>query len=535
MLWIALHLPRLPLASWLAMLPPAQRAQPAALIDARTVLMCNAAAQQLGVQPGLPRVTALALVPQLQCGSADPQRDRQTLRSVAHMALAFTPSVCLVPGAVGAVLSHTVLLEVQSSLRCFGGWVSLLQRLRTALALLPCTVQLASAPTALGAAVLACGAEAGEVHAEDVSQLEGLLEAAPLWLLASGRAQWEMLDRMGLGTFGALCRQPRRALLRRVGPALLDEVDTVLGARCAPAPAWVTLPTEFDARLELQARADTTAQLLHGAQWLIGPLLAWARAQQARIRRCTLYLHHERRRWLHEAAGATGVPAATELPIALAEASCDEGHLSLLLRERLAQVSLPAPVLALRLHCADVVRGSPPSAELFASARVERQGVVQLIERLQARLGAGQVQQLQPVAHHLPEHTSRLGGVSIQSVGQASRAVSPARLQRSAASAAHGDERCKALAAGAPRPVWLLSEPQRLFERQSRPVLEGQPLQLLCGPERIEAGWWEGQSTGRDYFIAQTVDGALVWLYRARLPLAVPDSAQGWFVHGHFG
>lgn len=66
-------------------------------------------------------------------------------------------------------------------------------------------------------------------------------------------------------------------------------------------------------------------------------------------------------------------------------------------------------------------------------------------------------------------------------------------------------------------------------------MLEGQPLQLLCGPERIEAGWWEGQSTGRDYFIAQTVDGALVWLYRARLPLAVPDSAQGWFVHGHFG
>ena len=28
---------------------------------------------------------------------------------------------------------------------------------------------------------------------------------------------------------------------------------------------------------------------------------------------------------------------------------------------------------------------------------------------------------------------------------------------------------------------------------------------------------------------------ALVWLYRARLPLSVAEDAQGWFVHGRFG
>ncbi len=67
MLWIALHLPRLSFESWLAVLPPDQREQPAALMGAREVLLCNAAAQQLGVQPGLQRVTALALAPHRCC------------------------------------------------------------------------------------------------------------------------------------------------------------------------------------------------------------------------------------------------------------------------------------------------------------------------------------------------------------------------------------------------------------------------------------------------------------------------------------
>ena len=86
-----------------------------------------------------------------------------------------------------------------------------------------------------------------------------------------------------------------------------------------------------------------------------------------------------------------------------------------------------------------------------------------------------------------------------------------------------------------PRPVWLLQKPEPLPERQSRPLLEGKPLQLLSGPERIEAGWWDAGLAERDYFIAQADDGALVWIYRARLPLSASEEAQGWFMQGRFG
>jgi protein ImuB len=83
------------------------------------------------------------------------------------------------------------------------------------------------------------------------------------------------------------------------------------------------------------------------------------------------------------------------------------------------------------------------------------------------------------------------------------------------------------------RPAWLVEPPQPLSERRDLPLLDGAPLQLLCGPERIEAGWWDQGLAGRDYFIAQAADASLVWVYRSRLPDLAPQ-AQGWYLHGRF-
>jgi protein ImuB len=549
MWWIALHLPQLSFESWLAALPADLRAQPAAVMDAHSVQACNAAAQQLGVQPGCKRATALALAPQLQLGRADAARDRQVITSVAHVALAFTPAVTFAldagDGSVGSrrAAPHTVLLQAQASLRYFGGPAALLQRLRAALSFINCTIQIASAPTAHGAALLSrmainsgaalSGGElsgdvlcSGERHCADLRSLEHAIAAAPLWLLGIERAQSEALDGMGLHTIGQLQRMPRSGWVRRFGNQVLDALDRALGQQPDPTAAWVTLPAVFEARLELLARADTTAQVLHGAQLLIEPLLAWVRAQQAQLQRFTLFMHHELR---HRAD--SGTPPFSELAIALARPSCDAAHVLVLLRERLGQMTLASPVLELRLHCAEVAHSAPPNTELFASARAEREGLVCLIERLQSRLGAEQIQRLALAADHRPEH-----GVVSQAVAAGEIAPTATRRRPVVATAAAlcALKRSTAYALSASRPAWLLQPPQRLLERQSRPVLDGQPLQLLCGPERVESGWWDALLAERDYFVAQTRDGALVWIYRARLPLSVADDAQGWFLHGRF-
>jgi hypothetical protein len=81
----------------------------------------------------------------------------------------------------------------------------------------------------------------------------------------------------------------------------------------------------------------------------------------------------------------------------------------------------------------------------------------------------------------------------------------------------------------------------------------------LCGPERIETGWWDGDPVARDYFIAVDAEGALLWVFRQRLPAdgrgdgLLPNGAaaepagppcwpsqqpspwSSWYLHGWFG
>src|SRR2546426_927488 len=116
MLWIALHLPLLSLESFAATLPAKRGEPPIALMDAQRIVSANAAAQALGVKPGLKRATALALAPQLVLGRADAARDAQAIESVAHAALVFTPSVtCLLHAApvwlLGAGREHWDALQ----------------------------------------------------------------------------------------------------------------------------------------------------------------------------------------------------------------------------------------------------------------------------------------------------------------------------------------------------------------------------------------------------------------------------------------
>lgn len=511
MLWIALHLPLLSLETFAATLACEASDAALALVDAHHIVGANAAARALGVKPGLKRATALALAPQITLGQADPVRDAQALLAVAHAALAFTPSVVIEPASAAAAADaapHTVLLEVQASLRYFGGLPALKQRLQAALAPLGHRLHTVSAATPLGAALLA------RVHREldcpDTEATRHALARAPVWLLGPGRVHWEALQGMGLPTLADLGRVPRAGLARRFGEQLLAEHDRAMGHRPDPREP-LALPPAFDARLELFARADTGEQLLHGAAVLLARLVAWLSAQHAFVRRFELLMHHEPR--VRRDAASPGI---TRLEIALAEPSRDSAHLLVLLRERLAALQLPAPTLELGLHADDIARRAPPNTELFPTPASEHEGLTRLIERLQARLGPEQVTRIAPAADHRPERATvtRIADAQMRPVRAAANAT-------------------EAAAGRLVRPVWLMQQPEPLKERDAGPLLDGQALHLLSGPERIETGWWDAGLVERDYYIAQQPGGALVWVYRARKPVA--PAAPSWFLQGRFG
>jgi len=525
-LWIALHLPSLSLETFAATLPQTLSDAPLALVDAHLIVSPNAAARALGVKPGLKRATALALAPQLTLGQAHPARDAQALLAVAHAALAFTPQVLIEPATFDAQ-PHTVLLEVQASLRYFGGLAALKKRLHAALAPLGHRLHTVSAATPLGAALLARMHRS--LDCPDLPATRRALAAGPVWLLGPGRAHWDALEGMGLRTLADLDTVPRTGLARRFGEAVLGELDRAMGTRPDPREP-LALPPAFETRLELFARADTGEQLLRGAAVLLERLVAWLSAQHAFVRRFTLLMHHEQRSRHDDIA-------ASPMEIALAQPSRDSAHLLTLLRERLAPLQLPAPTLDLSLHAADIVRRAPPNTELFPTPASEQDGLTRLIERLQARLGPEQVRRLVSVQDHRPEcatawrvadaqmRPARARGTPMRSIHRPTGGATDSATAGATASATDP-------IAAVVRPVWLMGEPEPLQERQSGPVLDGQLLQLLSGPERIEAGWWDAGLVERDYYIAQQPGGALVWIYRARRPVA---SQPSWFLQGRFG
>lgn len=508
MLWLAVHLPALSLESFAATLPAEAQSRPLALVESHRITLVNARAAALGVKPGQKRATALALAADLLLGAADASRDAQALNAVVYAALAFTPTVCI--DATAAV--PVVLLEVQASLRYFGGFARLLQRLQIALRPLGHRWQLASAPTALGAALLARWRDdlARGPHSTERAALRRLLDEAPVWLLGPGREHWEALQGMGLTRLADLHHLPRSGLARRFGPGLLADLDRARGDLPDPREP-IEPPQRFDQRIELFTRADSADQLLAGARVLLVRLLAWAAARQGRIARFALVAHPESRR-----RDPTATPCMLE--VALAEPSVDLAHLQSLLAERLSRWALPAPTLELSLHCDALVHAPAPNAELFPSRSTEHEGLVRLVERLQARLGPQGVQQLVPVADHRPERA------------MAMRPAAASRRSARAPEASAGRDTAEPMT----RPLWLLSEPEPLPEHGARPSLDGVPLQLLAGPERIESGWWDGALAARDYFIASAADGSLVWVFRARLPLQAADTG-GWFLQGRFG
>jgi protein ImuB len=520
MLWLAVHLPLLSLESFSALLPPTQATGPVALVAQHRIVAANPVAQSRGLLPGMKRATALALAADLHLGAADDRRDAEALLRVAHALLAYTPTVVLAPPG-------TVTIELQASLRCFGGMARLWQRLAETLAPLGHRVQRGHAPSALAAELLARWRDdpepPGQLTLAALRPPAGATAPDPAWDALPGRlgalpASWlardatalAQLEAMGLRTLADLQRQPRAGLARRFGAGMLAALDQAWGQ--APDPRHpIEPPLQFHSQVDLWARADHTEALLGGASVLLGRLLAWAQARHARVQSFRLELHHESR--LRESSQGAAGAHLSQLEITLGEPTGDVRHLQAVLRERLAREPLAAPVLSLGLACDAPVLGPPPDGELFPSQAGQREGLLRLVERLQARLGPDSVCRPVAQADHRPEHATVLQAFA---PAPAASAAAPRPAPRMT------------------RPAWLLPEPQPLAERQASPWWQGRPLHLLAGPERIESGWWDCGWASRDYYVAQAGGGGpLLWVFRLRP--AAPPGQPGWFLHGRFG
>lgn len=510
---------------------PARRgtsATPAhALLEQGRIVLVDAQALALGVQVGLSRSHALALAPELCLSIRDPRREQRALEAVALSLLAYTPHVVLGE-------RHTVLLEVGAGLRLFGGLRALLRKIATVLGHCGHVQRLGCAPTAWGAWLLAqarlCAPRGGRWRVLKHAGLGHVLDTLPVALLPSMAQHGDTFEQIGCATLGALRRLPRAGVTRRFGDGVLSMLAQAYGEAADPREAF-RAPLSFQARIELMARVDSTVALLFAARRLLLQLAGWLSAHHAALSGYTLLLVHE--------PATRGAPKTSRLPVAWSLPSRDAEHLTWLLREKLQQTSLVAPVLELALLADQVSAHAPESDTLFPAPSAERDQTARLFERLSARLGTQRVLQIVAYDDHRPEAAVRYEPLRAAGAAGAAQGGKPASKRRRTLSApaqetcgAPGMRRAAAACtAGAdgklPRPAWLLEKLVPLTIRGERPVY-GTALRMVAGPERIEAGWWDGQGVARDYFIAADASERLYWIFRER-----PNG--GWFLQGLFG
>ena len=396
-------------------------------------------------------------------------------------------------------------MEVEASVRLFGSKRRLVERVRNECVDLG-VQQLSWAPTSLAALALARSGVSNGFG----KPLEQLLDALPLESLTFVAAHRATLVRLGCRTLGQVRALPRGGLSRRFDALLLTTLDQTYGLR-PEAHTWVELPDEFQAKLELMARVELAPALLFGARRLLLLMSGWLAARHSGVTAFTL-------KWCHDAMRSKSAGDGGELTVRTAQPTRDIEHLTRLLAEHLAKVTLLAPVGDLALVATEVHALEGVSLSLLPETRPAGESLALVIERIAARLGPERV--LRPVV--LEDH----------------RIEWMCHWQPAPASLPHHSNRKRKRTVDIPQPTFVLPEPLRLATRGHRPLYQG-VLQLLAGPHRVEGGWWDrtGDPSGpatrqvaRDYWVALSEHAGVLWVFQTRLA----DDETAWFLHGTF-
>lgn len=487
MLWLCLRFPRLALDA-LQTTASAVDARPCAVIDgpmpSRHIVLADAASQAAGVRAGQPLASAQALCPRLRTLARDRAAEQQSLQAFATLAWRYSAELCV-------HAPDSILLEVGASLKLFGGWPALQRRLRSELAHGGFSCQLAAAPTASAAHVLACAH--GDIAVTTMPALHSALTALPIAHSGLDDKTIDALHGMGLRRLGELFRLPRTQLGRRLGAAMLARLDRLRGLLADEGARWQP-PAGFQRRIEFDSEVTSTTALAFVLQRLIRELALFLLARDGGVQRFGLVIGHAR-------------DARTRIDVGLLAPQRDAASLFELARARLERCALPAPALSLALHADELPPLVPAHQDLFEAHARSTLDWPALAERLRARLGDDALHGLACHADHRP--------------ARAWQRIAPALGARADSSrTSRSDPPADATSfTSAPRPFWLLQRPLAL--RQA-------PQRILAGPERIESGWWDGHDQRRDYYIVELRSGQRAWAF-VEAGTQSPWTLHGWF------
>ncbi|MDX2428743.1 MAG: DNA polymerase Y family protein [Xanthomonadales bacterium] len=468
--WLALHFPHLALDQHNRGLDQENQDKSQAISDRLAGRQCivdfNQAAEHAGICIGMPVAAALSLLDSLQVSVRDPRTEQAALKRLAGWCYQYSSQVCI------DRQHNSLLLEVAASERLFGHAEKLAGRITMELEQLGYRAVKGIAPTPEAARLAA--RHGLHIHvAADIRKSIGALDIDSLNLKTT---EIKSLQKMGFRTVTEVFRLPRKALARRMGPAVSDYLDRLLGHRPEPCKTFLP-PDSFSAGMDLPD-TEHTQGLIFPLKRLVQELCGVLRAHDRGIQVLQVRLRLDE--------------GAETMRLTLQQTTRSEAHLMMLLGERLERLQLPRPVRHIRLQALHFLPCAVVQTSLFKEIDTSPADTgSHVIERLRARLGTESVKGISGLEDHRPEYSWSLRELD----EPATYTAQPGR------------------------PAWLLPRPQ---------LCQIDNYHILTGPERIETGWWDGRDCRRDYFIVRDANGSTLWAFHEYKP------HPGWYLHGLF-
>jgi protein ImuB len=494
-IWVALELPALPLQI-------AERAgisrEPLVISEGTTqrplVACANEAAKAAGIREGQAVAAAKALAGEMRVIARDAGAERETLERLAAWAGQFTPMV--------AIDGQGIVLEVAGSVRLFNGHAKLTGAIKRGVRALGLQAALGIAPTPLAARLFA-RAEARGLQVRGClapAELRERLADLPLFLLDWPDKTLAHLTDLGVLRLRDMLELPAAGIARRFGPDIVISLERLVGRLADPRAPYVP-PPRFHTRLELPAEAEGVEALLFPLRRMLAEFEGAMRGRGAGVQHLALWLEHGRK-------------ARTRLELDFSSPEREADFILSIAREKLGRLTLAAPTIALALHAEALLAYVPRASTWLPGQKEQALDRQRLIERLAARLGKERVFGIAIGDDHRPHRSwiAAYAGMTACLKPGTDHGFPPGR---------------KPWSVPGFRPTWLLNRPQRLVTHEGNPSYQG-ALEMIAGPERIEAGWWDGEEVCRDYYVAANPRGETFWVYREH------RDAQAWYMHGVF-
>jgi protein ImuB len=490
----------------------------------------DAAAERLGLRPGLALAQARAMHPALAAVPEDQPADARLLDAVADWCQRYTPLVAADP-------PDGILFDIGGCAHLFGGEEQLRDHLLarvtgfgfSARAAVASTIGAAWAAVRFDEAAIVANASrmfptcesqsAGSREHPTSGEERDALAPLPLAALRLSDETVAALARVGLKRIGDILDLPRAPLTARFGADLLRQLDRALGREREPlTPRLPVAP--YVAEKSFHEPIAREEDVLASVERLAARLKTALAARGAGARRLELAL-------FRTDGAVKRIAAGTSRPVR------DVAAIRALFVERLAALGDELdPGFGFDLARLSVlVAEACPDEQIGFGGGEDEPELDRLVDRLSARLGRRRISRL--VAHdsHIPE----LAAAALPAQATARAELGWDALRRFRADAGSGR-----------RPLRLLARPEPI--EAIAVVPDGPPLRFRWrralhevvaaeGPERIEGAWWSEQGgPARDYFHVEDKAGLRFWLFRAGL---YRDTARGlatpcWFLHGMY-